>query len=288
MPKHPPGKPIFARLGELAPGDFADFFALLAERTPGKTRDGKAFYTCRLRDARRSASYMVWSDADNYRRCAQEWEPGMFFKVRATYGEHERYGPQVDVAQIRPINDADRKDGFKESDFYEHSRFDSEDMFKELRTLGESTIENEPLRKLALTLLDRHEAKLKVLPATQRTYYPFPGGWLEHTLSVTRKCLWLVEQYRVHYADMQPPLNRDVVAAGAMLHEIGRVVELEPAEDPAHLPEATVAGRLLGHLFLGRDLVRDAAREQGDVPAEHLQLLEHLETRSSQYFLPEG
>jgi 3'-5' exoribonuclease len=33
---------------------------------------------------------------------------------------------------------------------------------------------------------------------------------------------------------------------------------------------------LLGHLFLGRDLVRDAAREQGDVDAELLQLLEHL------------
>ena len=43
-----------------------------------------------------------------------------------------------------------------------------------------------------------------------------------------------------------------------------------------HEPQPTVPGRMFGHLFLGRDLVRDAAREQGDVNPELVQLLEHL------------
>jgi 3'-5' exoribonuclease len=38
----------------------------------------------------------------------------------------------------------------------------------------------------------------------------------------------------------------------------------------------TNAGHLLGHLFLGRDLVRDTARELGDVDPELLQMLEHI------------
>src|SRR5262249_37256070 len=73
--------------------------------------------------------------------------------------------------------------------------------------------------------------------------------------------------------ELRPPLNRDLVVAGAVLHDIGRVAELN--EDPV-VPQPTVPGRLFGHLFLGRDLVRDAAREQGDVNPDLVQLLEHL------------
>jgi 3'-5' exoribonuclease len=114
---------------------------------------------------------------------------------------------------------------------------------------------------------------LQRLPATQNRFYPFAGGLLEHILSVTRSCLGLMELYAERYPDLRPPLNRDVVVAGAILHDIGRVVEFD---DHALAPQPTVPGRLFGHLFLGRDLVRDAAREQGDINPELLQLLEHV------------
>jgi 3'-5' exoribonuclease len=65
----------------------------------------------------------------------------------------------------------------------------------------------------------------------------------------------------------------DLIVAGAVLHDIGRVLELEAR---AAVFEPTVPGRLLGHLFLGRDLVRDTARELGDVDPDLLRLLEHL------------
>src|SRR6202011_5210592 len=90
---------------------------------------------------------------------------------------------------------------------------------------------------------------------------------------VTHSCLHLVEKYATHYTELRPPLNRDLVVAGAILHDFGRVLELG---DDAVTPQPTVPGRLLGHLFLGRDLVRDTARELGDVNPELVQLLEHL------------
>src|SRR5204863_149618 len=83
-------------------------------------------------------------------------------------------------------------------------------------------------------------------------------------------CLQLVERYAAHYTELKPPLNRDLVVAGAILHDIGRVLELgEEVEAPA----LTVPGRLAGHLVLGRDLVRDVARELGAVNAELGQVL---------------
>jgi 3'-5' exoribonuclease len=174
---------------------------------------------------------------------------------------------------IRPVAEADTADGFTPTDFVEHSRHDAAAMWVELRGLAEAQIADEPLRRLVLTLLDRHAGPFQRLPATVGKFYPFAGGLLEHTLSVTRLCLHLADRYAAAYPDLKPPLNRDLVVAGAVLHDIGRVVELQ--DDPL-APQPTVPGRLFGHLFLGRDLVRDAARELADVNSELVQLLEHL------------
>ena len=269
----PKTKPPLVRLCDLAPGQLGDFFVLLAEKIRGARRDGKPFFTCRFRDHARTAAFMVWGDGPWFEACEHEWHEGHFYKIRGVYDEHKVYGPQIDIHNLRPAGDADRADGFNPADFIECSRFDPEAMFAELVNLAETNIADVPLRKLVLTLLERYSEPLKRLPATLRNFHPFHGGLLEHILSVTHTCLQLVERYSAHYPDLQPPLNRDLVIAGAILHDIGRVVELE--SDPVNT-QATVPGRLLGHIILGRDLVRDAAREQGDVDPELLQLLEHL------------
>jgi 3'-5' exoribonuclease len=266
-------KPPVVRLCELAPGQPGDFFALLAERSKGLTREGKPFYTCRFRDAKRSVTFPVWADGPWFEKCEAEWREGQFYKLRATYGEHEKYGPQIDVANIRPATEADREDGFDPAEFVERSRHDPDAMFAELRGLVEANVGDEPLRKLVLGLLDRHAEALKRRPASVGKFYPFAGGLLEHTLSVTKACLWLAERYAGYYPELKPPLNRDLVTAAAALHDLGRVAELG---DDVLAPQPTVPGRLFGHLLLGRDLVRDAAREQGDVNAELVSLLEHV------------
>jgi 3'-5' exoribonuclease len=268
----PQRNPPVSRLSELKGGESADFFALLAERTRGATRDGKPYYTCRFRDSRRTVAFMVWADGDYFQACETEWKEGQYFKIRAIYGEHERYGPQIDIKQIRPATDADREVGFDPLEFVDHSRFDADAMFAELHALAEAQIADEPLRKLVLLLLDRNAERLKRIPATQRNFFPFAGGWLEHTLSVSKSCLMLADRYIAHYSELKPPLNRGLLLAGAILHDVGRLLELDEGI-PA---QPSTVGRMVGHLFLGRDLVRDAAREVPELNAELLLLLEHL------------
>ena len=171
-------KPVQARLSDLAPGQLADFFALLAEKTKGATRgDGKAYYACRFRDARRTVSFMAWGDGPWFAPCENDWHVGHFYKLRAVYAEHERYGPQIaDLVNIRETTDADLADGFDPAQLVECSRYDPETMLTELKALATSQIADEPLRKLVLTLLDRHAAALKRLPATRDRFHPFAGG----------------------------------------------------------------------------------------------------------------
>src|SRR5262249_11981611 len=141
--------------------------------------------------------------------------------------EHEKYGPQIEIQHIRAVTDTDHAEGFNPAEFQEHSRRSGEEMWGELRTLAESHIADLPLRQLAGTLPPRHAESFQRLPATTRHFYPYPGGLLEHTLSVTRNCLLLAEKYTAAFPDLSPPLNKDVIVAGAILHDIGRVFEFQ-------------------------------------------------------------
>jgi 3'-5' exoribonuclease len=260
-------------LHTLTPGQQADFFAILFEKVRGATREGKPYFTCRFRNRLRQVTCMVWADSATFSACEREWREGQIYRLRAIYEEHERFGPQIDIQQIRPVSERDRDDGLDPAEMVESSRWPVDEMYRELVALVESELAETPLRMLVLGLLQTHEQAIKELPASERHYFPFRGGWLEHTLSVTRNCLRLVEHYRHHYTELHPPLNRDLVLAAAVLHEIGRVAELESQVYP---PAATVPGKLYGSLLLGRDLIRDAARGQSDLDPRLLELLEHV------------
>ena len=112
-------RPAVHRLSDLNVGERGTFFALLAERTRGTTQTNKPFYTCRFKDLRRTATYMVWADGPFFKLCDTEWQAGQFFKIRALYDEHDRYGPQIDVEQIRRVQARDEAEGFDPTDFVE-------------------------------------------------------------------------------------------------------------------------------------------------------------------------
>ena len=117
-------KPVLAKLTDLRAGDYVDCFVQLAEKSRGTTRTGNPFVTCKYRDARRTVvAVPVWEDSPLFAD-AQDWQVGQFFKVRATFVEDAKYGPQLDVEQIRPVEERDRADGFSELDFVERSRHD--------------------------------------------------------------------------------------------------------------------------------------------------------------------
>jgi 3'-5' exoribonuclease len=269
----PQAKPPLVRLADMTPGQAGDFFVLLVEKTRGAKKDGKPFYSCRFRDSGRQVTSMVWGDGAWFEDCEHHWQAGQFYKIRGTYAEHKTYGAQIDIVNIRAVTPEDKAQGFDPFNFVEGTRFDVEAMFKELWDIAEKVIVDVPLRRLVMTVLANHSKQLKQAPATTKHFYPFAGGLLEHILSVTRTALHLVDKYAAIYDELQPPLNRDLVIAGAILHDIGRCVEFTT---DLTCVERTAEGHLLGHLFLGRDIVRDTARELGDVDPQLLQLLEHI------------
>lgn len=264
-------KPEPVQLSELRTGQTADFFALLSEKTKRNTRDGKPFYSLKFRDRSRVASAPIWENSPFFSAC-EEWSVGEAFKIRASYQEHRQYGPQIDLQNIRPATDDDREDGFNPDAFIQRTRFDVEELFAEITVFAEK-IADDGLRKLVVHLLRSNEAAIKEHPAACRNHHAYRGGYLEHTVSVTKTGLYLADKYLEYYPDLDPPLNRDLIIAGCILHDIGKVHELALGADAA---EYTVPGLLVGHIIIGRDMIRAAAEEVGGVDDELLLYLEHI------------
>jgi 3'-5' exoribonuclease len=257
-------------LADMVHGQEADLFVLLKSKDELKTRDGKTYHKVTFRDARREVSFPIWSDSPWAEECRKQWSPGAFYKLRATYRD-TTYGPQLDIRKIREVTDADTADGFDAGLFVAQSRFDPATMFADLRAIA-AEITNRALATLVLTLLDENRESLLTLPAATRNHHAYYAGYLEHVLSVTRTARYLADKYIEYYPDMRPPLDRDLVLAGAILHDIGKLREIAWQPEGA---EYTAAGRLVGHILQGRDIVREAALRhtlEGDL----LLRLEHI------------
>jgi 3'-5' exoribonuclease len=263
-------------LSAMENGQEGDLFALLVSKEELTTRDGKPYYKVSFRDAGRVVAFPIWNDSAFAEDCKKNWNPGTFYKLRAVYRE-SNYGPQLEIRKIRAVIDGDEADGFDPTQFHPRSRFDAEEMFDELTAIAKKNIPDKPLRKLVLGLLDENRDELLVLPAATRNHHSFVAGYLEHVLSVTRTCVMLADKYDDYYPDMKPRLNKGLVVAGGILHDIGKLREI--AWQPAGA-EYTAAGNLVGHILQGRDIVREAAAAQakaGDpLDDDTLLRLEHI------------
>jgi 3'-5' exoribonuclease len=260
------------RFSELPLGVQGDCFVLVSSREKSATRDGKPYYRVQFRDEARSATLMVWRDSPWFHDCDTKWAEGAIYKVRVTVGQNQ-YGLQVDLDRWRELQDGDREQGFDPWQFAPRTRFDVDQLWSELRGLVTRHVVSPPLVDLMNRLLEPRESIIRTHSAAAHAHHAVVGGWLEHVVSMAQTCVFLAEKYAKTYADLTPPLSVELVVAGAILHDIGKLIELDTT--PAGTTY-TAVGRLIGHILLGRDLVRDAAREIDGFPPEMLLRLEHI------------
>lgn len=136
---------------------------------------------------------------------------------------------------------------------------DEREMLAELRARAR-TIKDLRLRRLLRAVFGDASflARFARCPASQHYHHAYLGGLLEHTLAVAALCEAAAVQY--------PEIDRDLLLAGALLHDVGKVDEL--SFDTAI--EYTHEGRLLGHVVLGERRVRMAAETLGGMLPEDL------------------
>jgi 3'-5' exoribonuclease len=124
-------------------------------------------------------------------------------------------------------------------------------------------VQDPHLRELLSALATRYADRLRIWPAARQIHHAYRSGLLEHILKIIEVGTFLAERYAA---------RRDLLIAGAMLHDIGKLQEL--SYDFA--TDYTVEGNLVGHIAIGVGMLRDLIREQPDFPAGLAMELEHL------------
>ena len=246
-------------IAEWKAGESVQGFALVRRREERRDKGGRSYLDLELADASGAIPAKAWSDSAALR---ESFAAGEFVKFR---GQVQAYREQLQLKldQCRRATAADHADGFDESALVPSTREDPEALTSRLEELL-ATLERPVARELARAALDRHGAALRVHPAAKSIHHAFRGGLLEHTVSM----LGLADRVAGHY----PELDRDLLLLGVLFHDLGKTIEL--GEMPGS--DYTAAGRLVGHIVLGRDLVRELAAGIAGFPAELLLQLEHL------------
>ncbi|MBM4301255.1 MAG: HD domain-containing protein [Deltaproteobacteria bacterium] len=251
-------------ISHLKEGDAVQQYFLVRQAENRTDKSGNPYLSLVLGDKSGAMVARVWHKV--LAKCPGPFAPGDHVGVQA---QVESYKGELQL-NVRYINTVpalrDLGRDLQEYDpelLCQATPYNRQELWQELRHLAETQI-RPPLGQLVLSLLDRYREEFLVCPAARLYHHPYLGGLLEHTWFVTRHALASLTIY--------PDLNRDLVLAGAILHDLGKVKELA---NPA-APEATVPGRLLGHIVLGWDMVRSEAQALDFPDPTLLVQLEHI------------
>lgn len=241
-------------------GDAVQGFALLTKKELRQDRNGRDFLDLEIADASGSMVGKVWADSPALNG---EFEAQRFVKFK---GQVKNYRDQLQVSldACRLATEEDRRDGFDESQLIPSTREDIGDLWARLERLMTEEVERPVLRRLGRETLAAHGKALREHPAAKSMHHAYRGGLLEHVVSMAELAVALAGHYR--------ELDRDLLLVGVLFHDLGKLIELGamPAND------YTLAGRLVGHVVIGRDLLRERCAAIEGFPADLQLLLEHM------------
>ena len=259
-------------LSEMVNNQRGVFFASLLEREERKTKDGKPYFRALFRDANRQVNAVLWEDSPLFAECRDAWKIGALYKIDAAYNI-TKYGPQLQIFRIREAKEKDFEEGIPSRFGLPTAAAHPDLLYDKIVSLARETIaKGAPLQRLVLRIYKEYREQLLSIPSSRGNHHAYPGGVLEHTLSVAQIAVSLAEHFSQTYPQAASALSLDMVAAGAILHEIGKVEEMDPA---SRIPVHTVAGDLIGYPILGRDIVRRYAPD-AELSEDELLRLEHI------------
>jgi 3'-5' exoribonuclease len=230
-----------------------------------KTRSGYDYLELVLGDRTGTIPGKMWTDV--IRKCGKDFDAGDFVKVAGRV-EVFKERPQVIVERIRKIDQNELSDP---GVLVKTSDLDSQRLFDQLIQYA-LQLEPAELADLVASTLEENAEALQSCQAAKMIHHAYKGGLIEHVFTVTRKVEAILS--------VEKNIDRNLAIGGAILHDIGKIGELS-ATNQGRTPE----GRLIGHVIIGMDMVRDAAVKKGvaDKPwfreLQHIILSHHGETQ---------
>jgi 3'-5' exoribonuclease len=244
-------------INELSEGDRVVSHFLVQSKQLLTTRSGKPYISLILQDKTGSVSAKLWDNAYEF---YDKFKSNDIVKIDAAV---ELYNKELQLA-VRRLRTSEPGE-FDLSDFLRQSVHNVDEMMLELRTYIES-LDNPHLKALLNAFFDDVDLvkQFKASPAARSIHHVCVGGLLEHTLSTVRICEYLTNHYE--------SLNADLLITMAILHDIGKVREIEALPSINYTEE----GNLLGHITIGIQMMDERIARIPGFPSQLRMLVEHM------------
>ena len=242
---------------ELREGEHVSGIYLCKNKVNAKTKVGKSYYSLSLQDRTGTLDGKVWDLSSGI----DHFEAMDYIQVDGDVTSFQG-ALQLNIRRIRKAREGE----YDPADYLPVSPYDGKEMYQ--RLLGfVSSVKNEKVRALLESFFVKDAdfvRRFQAHSAAKSVHHSFVGGLLQHTLRVTELCDFYCRNY--------PMLNRDLLIAGALCHDIGKVEELAPF--PAN--DYTDDGQLLGHIVIGYGMLRERVAQIPGFPAKTASELYHL------------
>ena len=244
-------------INTLVEGETIRNIYLCKGKRSAETRNGKPYDNLILQDKTGTLDGKVWDPNSNG---IADYDEMDFIEV---FGDVISYNNnlQLNIRQIRKAYE----DEYVAADYMPTTEKSTDSMFEELIGYVKK-IDNDYLRQAVEYYFVDDAAFAKAFQfhsAAKTVHHGFAGGLLEHTLSVVKMCEYMVSAY--------PILNKDLLYAAAICHDIGKTKELSPF--PTN--DYTDDGQLLGHIVIGVEMISDAVRSIPGFPEQLASELKH-------------
>lgn len=238
-----------------AVGETIDEFLLIKQSVKGVTTTGNPFMSLVLQDKSGDIEAKLWDTKDEHEKLfAAETIVRVGGEIHNYRGKN-----QLRIKSIRPAKPEENQ---SIGDLLPASEKSTEQLFEEImQYLFE--MENPQIQRITRHILKKHQQSVLTFPAATRNHHDYVSGLADHVVSMLRLGKALLGIYST--------LNKDLLYAGIILHDIGKVFELSGPIATTY----TVEGNLLGHISIMVTEISKTAEEL-EIEGEEVMLLQHM------------
>lgn len=238
-------------------GDRVGDIYLCKQRQTAVTKNGKSYENVILQDKTGILDAKIWDPGS---QGIDDFEPLDYVYVVGDVNSFQG-SLQLSIKRLRRAQEGE----YHQEDYLPVSERDIEEMYAELSAYI-AGIKNPYLKQLTDSYFVENEAFIKAFKfhsAAKSVHHGFVGGLLEHTLNVVKLCDFYTKQYQ--------GLNRDLLLTAALFHDIGKMKELSVFPENDYTDD----GQLLGHIYMGTELVGASIRRIPGFPRKLASELKH-------------
>lgn len=228
---------------------------LLTKCEKGTTKVGKAYGKLVLEDSTGTIPGVMWQNS----HLLDSFSAGDIIKVNGVVDSYQD-SLQINVTGVL----LPEPEEVNMQNLMRSSKYDNATMFSEIISLAKS-VQDPWWSKLIQYFYNDSDflKQLRCHPAAVSVHHAYCGGLLQHTLNVAKLASTTASLYS--------ELDRDLAVTVALLHDIGKLHEVQPL--PVH--DYYACGNFIGHVVESQNMVRDACHAIDDFPIDRMNLVCH-------------